>query len=303
MIKSLTITNHLGDSVVLELMRPEKSGFIVKSIEGLGPVDAVINMTDTATHNGSLYNSARLDRRDIVMNLGFLQTGHESIADIRRKSYKYFPLMKNVHILIETDKNVVETNGYVQSNQPDIFSREEGCSVTIQCEDSFLYSPTINRTTFSGVEPLFEFPFENPSLTEPMIQFGSMVNDRTKSVFYEGDSEVGIDINIYVMGEASGIVISNATTEERMKLDTSKIASLTGSGLIKGDDIIINTEVGKRSAILIRNGFTYNIFNCISRDSDWFTLTRGDNIFVYQADTGISNLRLEILNRIAYVGV
>lgn len=32
MIKSVTVTNYLGDSVKLELMRPEKSGFIVKSI-------------------------------------------------------------------------------------------------------------------------------------------------------------------------------------------------------------------------------------------------------------------------------
>lgn len=303
MIKSLTITNHLGDSIVLELMRPEKSGFIVKSIEGLGPVDAVVNMTDTATHNGSLYNSARLNRRDIVMNLGFFQTGYESIADIRRKSYKYFPLMKNVHILIETEKTVLETNGYVQSNQPNIFSSEEGCSVVIQCEDSFLYSPGVKRTTFTGIEPLFEFPFENPSITEPTIQFGSIIKDISKTVFYEGDNEVGIDINIYAMGEASGISITNMTTNEQMKIDTAKLAAITGRGFVSGDNILINTEIGKRQAILVRDGFAHNIFNCISRDSDWFTLVRGDNLFIYQAETGVTNLRFEILNRTAYIGV
>lgn len=305
MIKSLTITNHLGDSIVLELARPEKSGFVVKHIEGLGPVDAVVNMTDTATHNGSMYNSARLNRRDIVLNLGFLQIAGESVADIRRKSYKYFPLMKNVRILIETEKRTLVTDGYVQSNQPDIFSSEEGASIIIQCEDSFLYSPTNNRTTFSGVEPLFEFPFENPSVSQRLIELGSIRNNVTKIVSYEGESEIGIDIDIRVMGEAGNITISNVTTSEQMFIDTTKLASIVGDGrgLLVGDNMLISTEIGKRSATLIREGRVHNIFNCIRRDSDWFTLAKGDNIFVYRDDSGKSNLRFEVINRIAYVGV
>ena len=42
MIKSVTVVNHLGESLKLDLASPEKSGFIVKSIEGLGPVKATL---------------------------------------------------------------------------------------------------------------------------------------------------------------------------------------------------------------------------------------------------------------------
>ena len=35
MIKSVTVVNHLGESLKLDLASPEKSGFIVKSIEGI----------------------------------------------------------------------------------------------------------------------------------------------------------------------------------------------------------------------------------------------------------------------------
>ena len=66
MIRSVTVTNYLGDSIQLELMRPEKSGLIIKSIEGLGPSDAAINMTELSTNDGALYNSARLNKRNIV---------------------------------------------------------------------------------------------------------------------------------------------------------------------------------------------------------------------------------------------
>lgn len=35
MIKSVTVVNHLGESLKLDLASPEKSGFIVKSIDAL----------------------------------------------------------------------------------------------------------------------------------------------------------------------------------------------------------------------------------------------------------------------------
>ena len=46
MIKSVTITNHLDESIKLDLFNPEESGFIIKNIEGLGPVKANINFKE-----------------------------------------------------------------------------------------------------------------------------------------------------------------------------------------------------------------------------------------------------------------
>ena len=37
MIRAVTFTNYLGDSIRLDLARPEESGFIIKSVTGLGP--------------------------------------------------------------------------------------------------------------------------------------------------------------------------------------------------------------------------------------------------------------------------
>ena len=54
---------------------------------------------------------------------------------------------------------------------------------------------------------------------------------------------------------------------------------------------------------LVREGKTYNILNCLSKDSDWFQLTKGDNLFAYTADEGANNLQFTIENRIVYEGV
>ena len=72
MIRSVTVTNYLGEWVKITLAddRPEH-GLLIKSIEGLGPAKANINTTYLATNDGSLYNSARLEERNIVMQLYF----------------------------------------------------------------------------------------------------------------------------------------------------------------------------------------------------------------------------------------
>ena len=159
MIKSITVTNYLGDSIKLDLARPELSGFAVTSITGLGPGKATINTSEITTTDGGLFNSARLPVRNIVISLRYMWWN--SIEDSRQRSYKYFPIKKQVSLLIETDNRIVETSGYVESNDPTIFSKESGSDISIICPDPFFYSGGTVTTKFDGVESQFEFPFEN----------------------------------------------------------------------------------------------------------------------------------------------
>lgn len=304
MIKSITVTNYLGDSLILDLTRPELSGFVVKSVTGLGPGKSNINTTEIATNDGSLYNSARLSSRNIVISLGYLW--HPTIEDTRQRSYKYFPIKRKLTLLIETDNRLAQIEGYVESNEPNIFSKEEGSDISIICPDPFFYSAGPNGvhiTKFSGIEPLFEFPFSNESLAFPVIEMGSIENSLDKIVTYDGDFEVGVTITIYVLGPASNITIYNTGTREMMKINTDKISSIIGSSLLAGDQITICTVKGSKSIRFMREGIETNILNCLDKNSDWFTLTKGENVFAYTAETGENNLQFQIENRIIYEGV
>ena len=307
MIKSFTVTNYLGDSIKLEMGRPEKSGFLIKSVSGLGPSKANINTTEVSTNDGSLFNSARLNQRNIVFEFIFVETiNGESIEDVRQKSYKYFPLKKNLDLLIETDNRIVKTTGYVESNEPDIFSSKEGTQISIICPDPHFYSagPDGNNiTVFYGVEPVFEFPFSNESLTDPLITFGNIHLKTENVITYKGDTEIGVTIHIHAIGEAENITIYNTGTREIMRIDTTKLESLTGSGIIAGDDIIIKTQKGDKSITLIREGKFINILNCLGKGTDWFTLAKGDNIFAFTAESGTTNLQFWIENKVIYEGV
>lgn len=304
MIQSITVTNYLGDSIKLELARPEESGFIVQSITGLGPGEASINTTEISTNDGSIFNSSRLSSRNIVIGLKYLWKN--SIEDVRQLSYKYFPIKKKLTLLIKTDNRQAEIEGYTESNDPNIFSKNEGSDISIICPNPFFYSAGENgknTTIFYGIEPLFEFPFSNESLLECLLEMGFIQNQTEKVIVYNGDAEIGVTITIHAVGEASKIAIYNTGTREIMRIDTDKLATFTGSGIVSGDDIIICTVKGSKYIRLQRAGKTTNILNCLEKNADWFQLAKGDNIFAYTAESGSSNLQFKIENRIVYEGV
>lgn len=307
MIYSFAITNYLGDRVKLELGKPEVSGFLIKSVTGLGPVKANINTTEVVTNDGSMFNSARLSQRNIVFQLAFVDTVYgETIEDIRQKSYKYFPAKKNVEIVIETDNRYVKIKGYVESNEPDIFSSQEGTQISIICPDPYFYSAGEdgnNVTDFYTIDPMFEFPFSNESLTDPLLIFGEIQIKTEGVITYHGDSEIGVVIYIHAIGPATNINIYNTETREVMMINTTKLEKLTGKGLVASDDIIINTTKGEKSITLVREGASYNILNCLDKNTDWFTLSKGDNIFAFTAETGVTNLQFRIENQVIYEGV
>ena len=304
MIKSVTITNHLDESIKLDLFNPEESGFIIKSIEGLGPVKANINFKELATNDGAIDNSARLSSRNIVMSLQFMES--PTIEETRLKSYKYFPIKRNIKFLIETDSRICETIGRVETNVPTIFSNAEGCQISILCSNPYFYSAGengTNQTIFYGTEPLFEFPFSNESLTEDLIEFGSIENRTEGTIYYDGDAEIGITIQIHAVGEAEGLVIYNTKTREIMRINDDKLKSLMGSGIQAGDEITITTSRGEKGIYMLRNGVTTNILNSLEKPIKWFQLSKGDNTFAYTASSGLTNLQFRIENKVIYEGV
>lgn len=328
MIRKIDVINFLGEAITIDLFDPEPDhGFIIESIDGLGPPKADINTTASATSDGSIFNSARLTDRNIVIHMLFNEA--PSIEETRQRTYKYFALKKPVTLQIWEDTRNLFITGKVETNEPDIFSKREGNQISIICEDPFFKSMRQDVTVFSGLENLFEFPFENligdldPIQDENgdyildenrdkiesqqldnlyNIEFSSINDEIQKSIYYDGDADVGILIKIHAVGVARDITIYNCVTRERIKIDSSKIAALTGSGITAGDDIIISTAKKNKYARLLRSGVYYNILNALV-ETDWFLLTKGKNTYAYTAEVGAENLNFSIESNTLYEGV
>ena len=304
MIKSITVTNHLNESIKLELGFPERSGFLIQEISGLGPVKGDINVSELSSVDGSIYNSARLSSRNIVFNLALSE--NPTIEDTRQKSYKYFPVKKRIRLLIETTNRTAEIFGYVESNEPIIFSRQETTQISIVCPNPYFYSdgPKGKQiTSFSGFEKVFSFPFSNEALSDKLLNMGNIIKNQIQIILYDGDSEIGFNIEIHSVGTAEHVRIYNVDTLENMKIDTDKLIALTGQPIIIGDSIFISTIKGDKSIQLLREGVYYNIINCLDRDVTWMFLRKGDNVFAFDAEEGGANLYFRIINQVIYQGI
>lgn len=304
MIKSITVTNHLAESITLELVRPEKSGFLIRGVTGLGAGKAVINSTELSSSDGSVFNSSKVASRNIVLDLLLLD--FPTVETSRQRSYKYFPIKKRITLLIETDNRLCEIAGYVESNEPSIFSEQSSTQISIICPDPYFYSKGQDGqtvTVFSGVEAQFEFPMFNDSLVSPLLNMGNVVTNQQETIYYDGDADVGVTIYIHALASATDLTISNSNTREIMKINSARLIALTGAGITAGDDIIISTVKGNKYIQLLRGGLYINILNCLERNTDWIRLVKGDNIFSFVAVSGATNLQYRVENATLYEGV
>lgn len=304
MIRSITITNNRNESITMELNKPTESGFVVVDVGGLGPVQANINTTEIVSYDGSVFNTARGTERNITFSLTFMGP---DIEEIRHTTYRYFPLKQPITIVINTDKRSCRTTGYVESNEPTIFSSLESASISIICPNSWFEDASddgLNEVNYYGIDPMFEFPFSNESLTEKLINFGEIRNSFEETFYYYGEVETGFTIRIHALGDIGDVTIYNADDASKfITIDSDKLESLTGSSLIAGDDIVISTVKGHKSAQLIRNAVTTNILNCLGRNLTWFELMQGENKFAYTTSEGSANLQLMIEVQNLFQGV
>ena len=304
MIRSLTVTNPTGESIRLEMTRPEKSGFYIENIEGLGPANATVNITESATVDGGYYTSSHVSTRNIVLTLGFLY--EKGIEDMRHESYRYFPLKKQVKLLIETDNRTCVTHGYVESNEPNIFSERETTQISILCPDPYFYASDngVGYVSYLSEDiATFEFPFSNESLDDPLIELGQVTDTTTRTVRNSGDVEIGVKIHIYVKGPiTTGITISNRTTDQTMSIDITRLKKITSADLKENDEIVINTKKGSKSIYLISDGVKTNILNCLSRFTDWIYLLPGDNQ-IHHSVNDPDNIDVTMEHEVMYAGV
>ena len=271
MIQSFTVTNHNGRSMVCDLANPWKEGLAVASIEGLGPGQATINVADISSMDGGLFNSARRGSRNIVFNLVFTDHDTFTIEDIRRKCYTYFPLKKNVKLKFTTsDGKTLKDyyiDGYVESNEPNIFSSSEGSTVSVICPNPNFYDQ----------DPYFWRDSQaNP---QTKLRMGDIVSFIICDMVYEGTADAGLIFEIVFNSSVEydptetpepTIRITNSLTNTENYISLNKIYETmkarddigeTYTGIVSGDVLEFSTVQGRKYLTYVHDGVSYNMLH------------------------------------------
>lgn len=300
MIHSITATNPQGESLKMELARPEGSGLIIRKVDGLGPVKATVNLTSVVGLDVSTVNSTSLDPRNIVFDIELM--AQPTIEVTRRLSYNFFQLRKLVKLEVVTDTTTFTTEGIVESNEPDIFSQNESVAISIICGNPYLIGAQWISEDFSSVIAKFEFEWENGlGLNELELSTRSTSNAR---IFENiGDPDVGVVFKLKFTGPVTSPRIVKMIGGDALKIDSAKLSTIAGGGIVAGDEIHLSTIVGDRYARLYRTGATINILGAIDPTSNWLQLSKGKTELKLEANSGVNNIQMLADYPVYYNGV
>ena len=303
MIESVTVINNRDEMLEMILAEPWHNGLQIESITGLGPGKGTINTQELATTDGAYFSSARVPARNIVITMALLE--NPDVETTRHLTYKYFPVKKEITLIFKTDHRTTAISGYVESNEPDIFQKKETAQISIICTDPYFYADNA-KYILNGIQPLFQFPFSNESLTEPLLNFGEIVYQEGQALYYDGDIESGLNITLTITDHVAGFSLTNESTGITMSFDTSKVKQIVGGAdddFIEGDIVYISTVRTNKFVRLLRNGVQYNILTTLPKMTDWLTVESGDNVFSYSATTGVDDVSIVIESYVLYAGV
>lgn len=279
----LKVKNDKGE--VLNLST--SPNYTVYKVTGLQPPPASLYSSNNATTDGITVSGVKTTQRNIVIYVAM----ERDIEASRINLYKYFPLKKTVTVYFKNGSRNVYIEGYVELIECDLFTNKQVAQISIICPQPYFKAVDELVSYFSDISSLFTFPFSIPA---EGIAFSSITANIRKSIVNTGDIESGVIISLYAAGTVVNPVIYDVLERTHIKLNFTMQPS---------DEIIIDTNVGKKSVVLIRNGVSYNLLGYRTVDSTWFKLKAGDNVFTYASENGNSNLQIAFRTAVLYGGV
>lgn len=118
------------------------ANYILMDATGVTPPGANINTSGIATKDGSVFNSSRVENRNIVLTI--LPVG--SVEANRINLYKYFKTKQWVKLYFKTATRNTFINGYVETMETALFSNQEQMQVSVICPDPYLMDVKQEKT-------------------------------------------------------------------------------------------------------------------------------------------------------------
>lgn len=280
---TLKIENKRGEQFTLS----GSPDYTILGIDGIASSSATINTSNTGLRDGADFNSSRANMRNIVLTVGI----NHPVEINRLRLYQYFKSKQYCRIYFKNGMRNVYIEGYVESLENNLFSQRQTVQISIVCPRPYFKALTAVYSDVSRIVSAFSFPF---SIEAEGIEFSYIQKDYIATVNNKGDVDCGIIAVITATGEVVNPIIYSSETGGSFGVKVTMEAT---------DQLIINTNDGEKSVKFIHNGVEYNYINYIMANPEWFTLSAGDNVFSYDAESGIDYLNIYFEHRAFYEGV
>lgn len=267
MIKTVSVVNQFGDEISTNFVGTYEAPYVITKIEGHGPVGADINLTQFATNDGAMYNSARVGERALSLTLAVVAQPGKTIEHARRWIYKTYAVKSRVTMMFTTDTGTYIMTGYVEKCEPDIFDKITKVKITIVCPDPYFYTPAKTVTSIQSVKGGFEFPFaDNATVTdgEALLSIGEnnlryFVNDPNIDAKWTKSDKTGLNRYGQDMSRMVEKIVPQAGMRHEIHNDwrttylNSMIDDMTSSAVALGVMSELDRELGGTAYFLYVN--------------------------------------------------
>lgn len=260
--------------------------YAVLDVQGLTPPKISVNTSSGGVLDGSFFNSARAEPRNIVITLDL----RGRIEQNRREVYRIFTLKKPCTVYFKNVNADVRIEGFVEAIESDIFSSREQMQISLICPRVYFEDAQAMLTELSRVLRKWEFPF---SVSEP-VPIAEINSTPICEVNNLGEAVTGAVFTVEILETITEFTIYSTTTGESFGVHFV---------FVEGDIITISTIPGQKSVTIRRGDQVVNAINWLTDGSKWLTLELGENIFTYSTSSTYAAARITITSTNLYGGV
>ena len=228
----------------------------ITNIDGLGPVKANVNTSPYGSMDGAAYNGSNVADRNIVATITLNPDWDIwTPSKLRKLVYSYFIPKSNVRLVFESDADYppVEIFGYVETCEPNIFSKDLEIQISIICPNP--YFQAVNYVVEAG-----------------------QTGDAPINIVNDGTVDSGINV---VLTKSSG---ADPTLFKIQVRDVADEHFWVDAGLTTGVRFEMNSVPGQKYIrnVNIGTGDITNLLYTKEEGSTWPLLKPGVNAFFIQ---------------------
>lgn len=283
MIERIVLRNTKSSEELI-LDKVSTPDFILESVEW-EPIRGTHHSYRYVNQIGESVSNTSLGTRPVTIE-GWVVAHDEAQMDSRKNILNTFVnpqeeielFYKDYVIKFLPDESVRYSIAYGENN--DVF-----CKFRIEgtCHNPMFSDTSETSKTFVATIPMFHFPLV---MTKDLPERGVVFGRRMESLIVSATNRGSVDIGMRIVFKANGTVVNpslvNVNTQEALFINKAMVA---------GEEIQINTNIGERSVRgRIGTADFVNYYMYRSFDSAWLKLYVGDNLFRYDAISGIENL-------------
>lgn len=288
-MERLTIKDKLGQKLILSKSHP----YLLSQVEGIGVSTNISTMS--GAFDGVNITGFNIKEKTIAITGAIVSNTKREMQQERAKFVSFLnPNKGSFDFVYENDAHKKKLAGNVQRiDFKESVSRLQKFQIQVLAPFPFWQEEIERKKEVALWAKDAYFPLV--ATKEKPIVFGHRVSNLICNVFNPGDVETGMRIQLKALATVVNPSVLNIYTHDFIKIMQT---------LEKGDVLEITTYANNKRVVINKaDGTTKNVFNWITLDSEFLQLAVGDNLFRYDAESGLDNLEMTIYYNPATMGV